>query len=331
MIKSISITILILLTLQACMPNQKEVKTPSFPDWVLTPAKDTSETIYGIGSGFSYNEAKEAALRDISGKLITEISSQSRSEVSLYNSSVSRSANTSINTRTIDTQLSDYKVVNSEQIGNEIFIQLSMSRSGFIKSTSSRLKELDDKIKHSLNNASKKTKLQQFIATQDLLPAIEKARSLVLLLQAAGSKLNADKHLNYYNDAINSSDDLLYGVRFNVSSNRSLHGFAKHLVTLLHNENISASMSKAGNADVYIHVSGDVKKSFLFSQHMAQLRAHIKISDNKNRVISVREYESSGSSVTDPDAASISAIKKMSSQFKDKGILNALGLLKNNN
>lgn len=317
--------------MQACMPGNKEIKAQSFPAWVSTPTRDTSETIYGIGSGFSYNEAKEAALKDISGKLITQISSRSKSEVSQYNSSVSRSANASINTSTIETQLSDYKVVNSEQIGNEIFIQISMSRRGFIKSTSSRLKELDDKIKRALRDASKKTKLQKFITTQNLTPSIEKARSLVLLLQAAGSKQDTDKYLNYYSNAVSGSNELLYNVRFNVSSNKSLHGFAKHLVALLHNENISASISKARNADVNIQLSGDVTNSFIFSQHMAQLKTRIKISDNKNRVISVREYESSGSSVSGSGAASMSAIKKMGEQFKSKGILNALGLLKNNN
>jgi len=260
-----------LLAVQACTFGNKNVKVASFPSWVSSPQSDTKDTIYGIGSGFSHTEAKEDALRDISGKLITRISSQSKSEVSQFNSSVSRSASQSISTRTIETWLSDYKIVNSEQVDSKLFMQISMSRSDFIKTTASRLKELDDKIKSSMQEAVRKTKLQQLITSKDLRPSIDKARSLVLLLQAAGSNQDTDKYLSYYNEVIKKSNDLLYNVRFHISSSRNLNGFAKHLLTLLHNENISASIAKAKNADAYIHVSGDIKSSYVFSNHISQL------------------------------------------------------------
>ena len=78
---------------------------------------------------------------------ITEISSQSQSEMSVHDDLVSRSANEQISTRTLETQISNYKVLKSEQVANEIFVQVSMSRQDFIKSTSSRLKEILDALK----------------------------------------------------------------------------------------------------------------------------------------------------------------------------------------
>lgn len=319
-----------MLAVQACSLGSKPEKTVSLPAWVSNPPADTSETIYGIGSGFSYNEAKEAALKDITGKLITEISSQSRSEISQFNASVSRSANQQISTRTIDTQLSDYKVLQSEQVGSELFMQISMSRRGFIKTTSSRLKELDDKIKSTMRGLSGKTKLQQLIAVQDLEPSMDKARSLVLLLQAAGGKQNTDKYLSYYNNVLQKSNDLLYSVQFNVSSSANLKNFARHLVALMHNEKIAAFISDKKRADAYVQISGTIKSSVMFSQHISQLKVRIKISDKNNRVISVREYETSGSSASDANSASASAIEIMGDQFKDNGILESLGLIKNN-
>jgi len=330
MFKIIIASVALVLMLQACSMGTKPKPVASIPDWVSQPAADTSETIYGIGSGFSYNDAKEAALKDITGKLITEISSQSKSEVSQFNASVSRSANQQINTRTIETQLSDYKILQTQKVGSELFMQISMSRSGFIKTTSSRLKELDDKIRGTMRGISKKTKLQQLIAIQDLEPSIDKARSLVLLLQAAGGKQNTDKYLAYYNSVNKKSNELLYAVRFNVRASNNLQDFAKHLVTLLQNEKISASISNSKNADAYIHISGSIKSSVMFSQHISQLKVRIKISDKNERVISVKEYESSGSSASDSGSASSSAIKIMGDQFKDTGILESLGLIKSN-
>ncbi len=319
-----------MLAVQACSLGSKPEKIAGIPTWVSNPPADTSETIYGIGSGFSYNEAKEAALKDITGKLITEISSQSKSEVSQFNNSVSRSANQQISTRTIDTQLSDYKVLKSEKRGSELFMQISMSRRGFIKTTSSRLKEIDDKIRSTMHGLSGKTKLQKFIEIRNLESPTSKARSLVLLLQAAGGKQDTDKYLSYYRKIMEKSNKLLYAIRFNVSSNAKLKGFAKRLVALMHNEKISASMSGKKFADAYIQISGTIKNSVIFSQHISQLKVRIKISDKNKRVISVIEYEASGSSPSDTNSASASAVEIMGEKFKGNGVLESLGLIKNN-
>ena len=324
------IALLALLTLQACSLGSRPEKAAGMPSWVLNQAADSSDTIYGIGSGFSYNEAKQAALKDITEKLITKISSQSKTELSVHNNSSSRSANEQISTRTIETQLSDYKVLKSEQLGSELFMQISMSRKNFIKSTSSRLKELDDKIRNTMQELEKKPKLQQLIATQDLKPAITKARSLALLLQAAGDEQNIDKYLAYYGAASKKANDLIYNLRFNVSSNKKLRDFAKHITALLHNENISASISKSRDADALITISGDIKNTVMFSQHIAQLKISIKTSDKNNRVISITEYESSGASTNNSSSATASAIRNMGQKLKDIGILKSLGLIKNN-
>ncbi len=333
MIKLTISGIIMILAIQACslLPGSKKtVKEVSMPAWVLNPPVETSENIYGIGSGFTYNQAKEAALKDIASKLIIEVSSQSKSEVSQFNKNVSSSANQQINTRTIETQLSDYKILQSEQVGSEIFMQIGMSRSGFIKKTSSRLKEIDDKIKIVMRELPSKTKLQQLIAIQDIEPSIAKARRFVLLLQAAGSPNKTDKYLSYYNNVLKKSNSLLYNVRFNVSSDSNTKDFAKHLVALMSNKNISASISNKANADVYINVKGTIKSSVMFSQNISQLKVRIKISDKRKRVISVKEYESSGSSPGSVASSVESAIKSMGDKFKNNGILESLGLVKNN-
>ena len=316
-----------LLTVQACMPGAGQEKVTAMPAWVASPSQDTTEYIYGIGSGDSYNAGKESALKEITGKLITEISSKSKSEVSQHNAHVSRSANLEITTRTIETQLSNYEVLKSEQVGREIFVQISMSRPDFIKNTSSRLKEIDNKIKSTMRDASHKTKLQQLIVLQDLEPFINKARSLVLLLQAAGGKQNADERLTYYGDLLSKMDSLTHKVIFNVRASKNLRGFAEHLTALLHSEKISASNTNKKKADAFININGKVNSSVMFSQYIAQIKMTIKISDAKGHVISEKEYESSGSSVSNKNSAVEAAEKSLGNKFKDNGVLASLGLI----
>lgn len=328
MLRTILLTTTILLVLQACNTGTNRANK-TMPTWVLSPPPDTKEAIFGIGNGYSYNDAKEAALKEITSKLMVKISSQSKTEVSLHNDSVSRSANQQINTHTVETQLSNYEVLNSEQLGNEVFVQVSMSRPGFIKITSSRLKEIDDKIKSAMQGLSRKTRLQQLVVVQEHLPSISDARTLVLLLQTVGGTQNTDEYLSSYNDIHKKSQALLQKVHFNIDSSTKLQGFAKHLLALLHNENISASISKNKKADAYIYIDGKINSSVMFAQYIANIKTTIKISDKKKRTTSVREYESSGSSLSNSKDAVGSAIRSLGSAFKTNGVLASLGLIKN--
>ena len=327
MIRAVLIGIAMLVAVQACTSSSQQTKRAEIPVWLTSPPLDSAEVIYGVGSGYSYDEAKQSALKEISGKLITEISSKSNIEISQYNDSVSRSANEQVSSRTVEMQLSNYKVLKSEQVGNEIFVQLSMSKPAFINSTSSRLKEVDDKIKSAMRNVSKKTKLQQLIVVQELEPSINKARSLVLLLQAAGVKQNTDKYLSYYSGVLEKSKELLHKLRFSVSANGALRGIAEQLVAMLNNENISVSISNKKNADAHIRVDGAINSSILFSQHIAQIKLTFKVSDKNSRVIAVREYELSGASVSNKNNAIESAVKSLGNKFKDNGVLASLGVI----
>lgn len=318
----------LLFVVQACTTSSQTMKV-SMPAWVLSPSSDTSEIIFGVGSGYSYNEAKQAALREITSKLIINISSHSKSELSVHDALVSRSANEQISTRTVETQLTGYQVLKSEQMGSEMFVQVSMSRPDFIKISSSSLKEIDGKIKAMMQDYSRKSKLQKLMIVQRLIPSIDKARTFVLLLQAAGAKQDTDRYLSYYNEIQYKSKAMLQEINFNINSSANLRGFAKHLIVLLQNENISASFANSKESDADIFIDGAVDSSIIFSQHMANMKITTRVSERNVRGGLVREFESSGSSVSNKKNAIEAAIESLGKQFTEKGVLISLGLVEN--
>lgn len=326
MIRTIFLVAAMLLFVQSCSTGSKQTKLV-MPAWVVMPPSDNSEVIFGIGSGYSYNEATQAALKEISGKLITQISSQSQSEMSVHDDVVSRSANEQISTRTLETQISNYKVLKSEQVANEIFVQVSMSRQDFIKSTSSRLKEIDDRIRATMQQLARKSKLQQLVDVQMLLPSVEQARTLVLLLQAAGGKQDTDKYLSYYNGVQEESQALLKKISFNISASANMKGFAKQLAVMMQNENISANLSSNKKADAVIHIAGDVNSSIMFSQYMANIKVTTRLSERNISGGLLREFESTGSSLSNKKNAIESALRSLASEIKKNGVLASLGLI----
>jgi len=61
------------------------------PDWAIDQIPDTASTLYGIGSGRSIDAAKQAALEDIAGKLITNVQSSTQQLTQTSNGKVSES------------------------------------------------------------------------------------------------------------------------------------------------------------------------------------------------------------------------------------------------
>jgi len=323
-----AVVLLLILSTQACIPNLKKSKAPAIPAWATLPPADTTQSIYGVGSAFSFAEAKKVAMKSISEKLITKISSQTKSELSQFNSSVSRNINQQINVSTVETQLSGVQVVKSKQVKGEFFVQVVMSRPAFIKSTTSRFNEQDQKIRRAVNSLSKQSKLQQMISVNNVMTAIGKAKGLLRLLEAADSSHNVDKHVKYYSDVVAKANDIRYKVRFHVRAERGMQKVAQKIVSLLQAENLSATARNIKNSDINIYVSGRFKNTVVFSQYFSQLKVSLKISDKNGRVAAVKNFDASGSSFRNHSESSEKAISEVEATFNKKGMFASLGLIK---
>lgn len=96
------------------------MNTAKAGDWWLNPPEDTPDYIYGLGEGFGMQQARQAALSDIAGKLSTQLTSSLNRLVQESDGRFNESIRQEINSQTTDVELSQFQVIQSYQTRNNV-------------------------------------------------------------------------------------------------------------------------------------------------------------------------------------------------------------------
>ena len=304
-------------------------KPKEIPLWVSNPTEDDADYIYGVGGGESLATAVQSALNNINGKLVTIVSSNITAETSVSQGKVSASFSEDVRTKTLDTKLTNYEVVKSSSDDNHYYAMVRMSRQAFVKDTLARLKMVDDRLNNRVSIAGKISRLQQYLALNEIKPDMVEATSLVFLLQAASPNFESDKYLAVYQKYHSMLNEVLFQMNFKVVADSKLSSISDILINILGNEKLSASTSAPAVVDAIISITGSVQKSIVFNEYSTQLRIKIRVTDMTGRNINTEDHVIGGSSLTSFDASMITATNMLEKQLTDEGALAILGFQKN--
>jgi hypothetical protein len=303
-------------------------KAKTIPQWVESPKADDSEYIYGVGEGDSLAVAVQTALNNISGKLATVVSSNISSETTQNQGSVSGYFSEQVKTKTFDTKLSGYEVVKSEAQDDRFYALVKMSRSTFVKDTMTRLKTIDDRINSRVALASKVSKLQQYLALNEIKPDMVDASALVLLLQAASPSFDSTKYLSVYAKHQTAANEMLYQMNFRIEADASTAAVADIIVELLSSEKLSAVIANSGRADAVISLKGSAQKKFLFNEYSTSLKVKIQVTDETGRKVNTEEHVVAGASPSSYESSMVTASNMLGDKLREKGAFALLGFQK---
>ncbi len=298
------------------------------PQWVANPIADSAEFIYGVGEGDTLEKAVQSGLNNINGKLATVVSSNISSETTVNQGKVSGYSSEEVKSKTLNTKLSGYEVVQSASQDDHFYAQVKMSRRAFVKDTLVRLKMIDDRLNNRVALASKVSKLQHYLALNEIKPDIIEATALVLLLQAASPGFDSEKYLAVYQKHQAMMNEMLFQMKFRIVADPGMSAIAEILSKLLDSEKLSTSMSGTGRADAVITISGSIKKSIVYSEFSTQLRIKIQVKDETGRIINTEDHVVGGSSLSNYDSSTMTATNLLEQKLEEEGAFAILGLKK---
>ncbi len=301
----------------------------TIPQWVANPVADDAEYMYGVGEGESLAKAVQSALNTISGKLATVVSSNISAETTLNQGKVSGYFSQQVESKTLETKLSGYEVVQSDSRDGHFYALVKMSRRIFVNDTLARLKSVDDRLNNRVASASQVSKLQHYLALHEIKPDLSEATALVMLLQAASPQFESEKYLSAYRKYLSDTNEMLYRLKFKVEAESAMSGVADIVVRMLSGEKLSASTSRRARADAVIAISGKVQNKIIYSEYNTQLRVRIQVSDETGRNVNTEEYVVAGGSLSGFEASTATATGLLQKELENAGILVLLGLHKN--
>jgi len=328
--------IAIITLLSGCMANKPKPNEYStaqgnseIPEWVKTPPGDNSVSMYGIGEGYNLDRAKQSALRDIAGKLATNVKSETETRTSLDNGYSDERFNQKINTQIKDTKLTNYEVLKTTQSLGQYYVLLAMSRSAFVKDKLDQLKEINSKIETELSQVKQKNKLLQLVSYNKAIQLADQARPLIYLIHAADSQQSKQSDLEKYRDYEQKEKQLAETTKFYLSADASLAPLTHQIKRVMQTNGFQ--VGSRSSADSILEVRGSISEAEIFSTKTVKINFDVLVKTNTKQLVSSKSYELSGSSVTSFKAGQQNAMNRFTSKLKDKaGVYEMLGLTEGN-
>lgn len=295
------------------------------PKWVQNPLGDTAESIYGIGEGYSLESAKKSALRDIAGKLMTKVSSESVGRASDSNGQSSSSFQQKINTQIEDTKLTSYETIRAINVNGQYYVLIDMDRKVFIKDNKNKLDEIEAKITQELSGIERKNKLVQLAHYNKVVQLAEEARRPLYLIQAVNSQFDIDSYLKKYRQYEQNEKQLSQTTQFAIKYDAGMSGVAKRLADSMKINGFQVNNNT--NHDAIISISGTATKSEAFSMKMVAINFIVTVKTDNNLLINSKQYIINGSSVSSYAAGELNALNQIKQSFNTKlDLYSMLGL-----
>ena len=330
---TVLVTLLLpLILLSGCMSNKPKSNEYSaaqsngdIPEWVKTPPSDNLISMHGIGEGYNLDSAKQSALKDIAGKLATNVKSESENRDYLYNGMGSSAFQQKINTQIKDTKLTNYEVLKTTQSQGQTYVLIAMSRSAFVKDKLDQLKEINSKIKTELRQVKQKNKLLQLVSYNKAIQLADQARPLIYLIHAADPEQNKQSDLEKYRNYEQTEKRLSETTKFYLSADASLAPLVHQIKRVMQTNGFQ--VDSRASADSILEIRGTIAEVELFSTKTVKINFDVLVKTKTEQLVSSKSYELSGSSVTSFKAGQQNAMNKLTSKLKDKaGVYEMLGL-----
>ncbi|WP_160064060.1 LPP20 family lipoprotein [Psychromonas sp. L1A2] len=304
-IKCVVLAFVSILFLGACSSNSRN---DNVPEWVLNPIQDDQEYFYGVGVAATLEAAKQHALKEIASKFSVRINSETLHKQTLHNGQADQLFSQNINTYVKDIEFNLVEQKKAEKVNQQYFVQVALSRIGFIKDNKSKLSIIIDDIDVKLNNINSKSKIEQLYAYNQIQEEVTKAEPLLYLIAVADPSFDLAPYARRFQQYSIAETQLLSSTYFYIQSSQNLLPIAEQLNDLLQTQGLQ--ISSRNKADAIIQLQGKIKNTQAFSAYNVRINVSFLVKSTKGSVYSKKSYLLNGSSVTSHQRAYESAVSK---------------------
>lgn len=315
--------------LTACSSSTPE-SVNSLPSWYISPKQNDVENLYGIGEGFTVEEASKSALKNMSSKLMVSISSESTMLLEENKNFSNEETRQKISESVAKINFNNYKTTNSVQKGSKIYVEISVNRADFIFDQKNKLEEFHKKMIDLYHSKDGKSILEQRNILLKINNIAEEAATITRILSSLNvDGVNLKKNIELYNIYQNSYEKILSNIEFFVDAEGNNSKKIGNIIrSALNQEKIKIAKSKNpdNNNMVVIEIKSDSTNNNIYGSFIAKLKIDLALVSNKNKTISSNRIELSGSSRINDLEATNAASEQLSDKIKKDGILKILGI-----
>lgn len=298
---------------------------PKVPDWAMNQIPDTSQVLYGVGSGSSAEAAKQAALQDIAGKLLTQVASETRSHTLASGDSVSEQFSQNIKTSVDDMGLGGYTVDLSEKKGKTYWVRLSLAKSKLFDTTKAQLDPILLEIKNFFSTLDRTSALQVKKSVSHVRSLLDDARSKLFVMKSVRPSydiLSQQQRLSQNEKALSAKVNSL---KIYVKASSQLSDLGYKLTNALNQDGMTTTTQASGAGVVTVNLSGNFADSMQMGSKFSAATVRAKTVDELGNLVSERQYQIYGSSSSSHAMARQIAVNKFMDELAIEGAASTLG------
>ena len=313
---------MILILLQACTlaPRQQT------PQWALSPPEDTSQTLYGVASRQTLDQAKKAALAEIAGKLGTSVQSDTRLKNEWKNDTTTENFVENIKTHVSATQFSHFDVVNSAQIADQYWILIKLNKTAMARELQQKIQLSLKQLDADFTSYNGYSALQKVQASSELKAQLLQLETTVKTLYAIASNYNIEPAMSSLRKKQAQLASARDAIKIKIESDKNTRLFAKKLESYLTDRKFKILNEGSRTGKTVIAISSEIQYFNILNDHQAKMGVNIRVFDETGKVLTTSVHSITGYSRISQRAALDQANLMLAENFNSKGVLNIIGM-----
>jgi hypothetical protein len=315
--------ILILLLLSSCLNlSQKQINNSnSLPSFYISPKQNNLSYLYGIGEGYNLNSAIKSALGNISAKLITNVSANSKLLAKSYNNNNSEEYREEINQKLEKITFNNYQISNSANFNNKIYVEIAIDRNNFIKQKVRKLQNLNQRFSNLTKNLKNKNIIDQYRNLKKIQNKLHEATILNIILESIqysdmNYQENYQKYLSYQNLFDNLTENMIF--KIDPKSNKKIARIIKKSFSdqklKLTNQNIK------GKNIILIKIEQEEISDKIYDNFIIKLNVTLSLI-NQGKILGSNLITVNGASLHSKKAARNNAILELYQKIKEISLI----------
>jgi hypothetical protein len=269
------------------------------PLWIQSPPLDDDSSFYGIGSSYSVELAKTAALQDISAKLGISLIGQTRINEQMYRNQYTRYIDSNIKTTQDATLLSRYQILKTFTDKHQVYILIKVSKENVIEDNKLQLKQINMKAIKQGQRLNQVSSLKWNINTQQLITDnISKAMRYSIIINMLNEQQSIDNLMTPWSKLSNQQSSLKLCVNL-----KTIDQLSKQYMPVLESHLNNQNIILKPNCTTHLLVSSRVETNNIFDYYHFKNTLHFKLKTKKEGILVSESLVVNGKSVTSFDIA----------------------------
>lgn len=281
-------------------------------DWWRSPPIDNEQYFYGLGEGYTQQQAQELALNNIAGKLGTTIASQMSRKTQDLSGISADDIRRTIQTQVADIQLGFYSVIRTAEAGSGTRVLVRLDKQKLAADWQRQLNNKKSTIVSHLQGDI--TTLTQYLQLKNVLLEAQQADLLEARLSGI-SDYQAGPSLYQAVDGKLQKNTLAIGVRGELPQV---------------NETIEQDLAQQGmkicrsQCGTWIEHSASVSRKQMFGQHVSEINLKFSVLEG-GQLLKTTSWRNKVSAVSSSAAADRGAVTTALNNLKERGLWITLG------